>query len=378
MKILLTVSTFYPLKDGVQAVTEYLTKGLVKKGHEITVITSSVDGSPEEENIMGMRIIRVPVYTKYGLHFGNKKDHRRLILKLAEQADVLINVCTQTALTDFLYPVLKQIKCKKILHMHGMYDFHWHKTDFESLKIFAYKIWRHIRWGWLYFVNTRKFKQYDYVLQLHRFDDGYIFFKKHYAIDSVILENAANEQFYCQDTKSKQPYAICVSNYIPRKNQEMLLEAFYKSEAGRNMKLVLIGSTKTGYYEYLQKRNKELQDKYGAREVEMLSGISREKTVEYVRNASVYLMSSTWEAFSISLIEAMAAATPFISTDVGVARYLPGGVVVRTVQDMAYWLDMWQANPKVWEAFAQAGREYYAKNLTIESKVDLLNKIIEQ
>lgn len=376
MKILVTVSTFYPLKDGVQAVTEYLTKGLVQKGHEVTIVTSRVAGSPEEETAMGMRIVRVPIRTKYGVHLGNKKAYQQLILQLAQQADVMINVCTQTAFTDFLYPVLPQIKCKKILHMHGMYDFRWRKFDFESFRIFTYKIWRHLRWGWLYFVNKQKFKQYDHVLQLHKFDDGYVFFKKHYGIDSVILENAASEQFYCPNTAAKQPYAICVSNYIPRKNQEMLLEAFYQSQASKQMKLVLIGSSKTPYYEHLQKRNKELQKKYGKRKVELLTGISREKTIEYVRNASVYLMSSTWEAFSISLIEAMAAGTPFISTDVGVARYLPGGVIANTSEEIAYWLDVLYENSNVRKSLARAACAYYFKNLTVEGKITQLNQVL--
>ena len=378
MKILVTVNTFYPLKDGVQAVTEYLTRGLVQKGHEVTVVTSQVAGSPHEENNMGMKIIRVPVRTKYGIHRGDKNAYRRLILQLAQKADVLINVCTQTAMTDYLYPVLSQIKCKKILHMHGMYDFHWRRSDFNSCKVFAYKIWRHIRWGWLYFVSPGKFKQYDYVLQLHRFDDGYVFFKKHYGIDSVILENAADPQFYTPATQAKQPYAICVSNYIPRKNQEFLLEAFYKSQASRNMKLILVGSRETPYYAYLKKCQAKLQQRYGVREVEMLTNISREKTVEYVRNASVYLMSSTWEAFSISLIESMAAGTPFISTDVGVARYLPGGIIAKTPEDMAYWLEILQTNPEVSHALAAAGRDYYHKNLTVDSKVNQLEQLIKQ
>lgn len=377
MKIVFTVSTFYPRKDGVQAVTEYLAKGLAQKGHEVTIVTSCVSGYQNAEDFLGMHIIRVPVRTKYGIHLGNKKAYCQLILKLTANADVLINVCTQTAFTDFLYSVLPQIKCKKILHMHGMYDFHWQKTDFSSFKIFAYKVWRHVRWGWLYFVNKQKFKHYDHVLQLHRFDDAYVFFKKQYGIDSVILENAANEQFYCPNTRTKQPYAICVSNYIPRKNQEMLLEAFYKSKAGHDIKLILIGSSKTAYYKYLQRCNQELQQKYGARDVQLLTDVSREKTVEYVRNASVYLMSSTWEAFSISIIESMAAGTPFISTDVGVARYLPGGVIVNTSEEMAYWLDLWRENPVIWEALSQAGREYYTHHLSIQSKVDLLNRVIE-
>ena len=39
MKIVFTVHTYYPNKDGVQYVTQYLAEGLAKLGHDITVIT---------------------------------------------------------------------------------------------------------------------------------------------------------------------------------------------------------------------------------------------------------------------------------------------------------------------------------------------------
>lgn len=39
MRILVTVNTYYPMLDGVQAVTDYLTTGLAQRGHQITVVT---------------------------------------------------------------------------------------------------------------------------------------------------------------------------------------------------------------------------------------------------------------------------------------------------------------------------------------------------
>lgn len=68
MRILVTVNTFYPKLDGVQAVTDYLTTGLAKKGHQITVITTMSPGLPKEEFYKGIKIIRVNVYTKYALY----------------------------------------------------------------------------------------------------------------------------------------------------------------------------------------------------------------------------------------------------------------------------------------------------------------------
>lgn len=262
--------------------------------------------------------------------------------------------------------------------MHGMHDFHWHSTDFRSLKAFIYKVWRDIRWGILYFINSQKFQEYHYVIQLHKFDKAYIFFKKHYGIDSYIIENAAEDKFYSSDNHLKRLYAVCVANYQEIKNQEFLLEAFYKSKCSKKMKLVLIGSKKTAYYLKLQKKAFSLQKQYGIRDVQMLSGIPRQQIIELVKGASVFLMSSIKEAFSISLIEAMAAGTSFISTNVGVARYLPGGIVCETPEEMSYWLDLLCDNPEIRENLAKAGKLFYLKNLTINKQVDKLRQLIEE
>ena len=146
MRILVTVNTYYPMLDGVQAVTDYLTTGLAQRGHQITVVTPMSPGLPTKEIYKDITIIRVNVYTKYALYHGNRDDYRNLIIKLSKKNDVMINVCTQNALTDLLFPVLNQISCKKVLHIHGINDFKWRKSDFMDWKHFAYKIWKNFQW----------------------------------------------------------------------------------------------------------------------------------------------------------------------------------------------------------------------------------------
>lgn len=374
MKILITVSTFYPRKDGVQAVTEYLALGLKDKGHSVTIVTSSVPGEPCEAEYKGLKIIRVDVTTRFAMYFGNKKEYQALIIKLANNSDVMINVCTQNALTDYLYPVLDRIHCKKILHMHGIYDFKWHKTDIMSLKSFGYKIWRDIRWRQLYL--SRNFSKYDRIIQLHRFDNGYKFFLQHYHRQCDVLENAAEIEFSeITNVKKTSRYCICVANYSERKNQELILKAYYKAQTN-DLHMIFIGSRDNSYLDYLRRKNNELEKQYGEKDVLFLTDISRKETIEYVKNATIYLLGSTWEAFSISLIESMAAGVPFISTNVGVAKYLPGGVTVDNVEEMTYWIEMLANNQYLVESFGNAGHSYFMDHLTISEKVNELEGVI--
>ena len=380
MNILVTVNTFYPKLDGVQGVTEYLTLGLISKGYEVTLVTTKVDGCPSEEIYKGIKIIRTEVYTKYALYHGDKTKYQNLILKLAEDKDVLINICTQNALTDYLLPIIDRIKCKKILNLHGMHNFEWEKSDFMDFKHFAYKVWRNIRWSYLYKKNKNSFRKYDAVLQLHKFDSANIFFEKKYGIESYILENACNSELsICNLGNScKEKICICVANYTERKNQEFILRAFYNAKINNDWKLVFIGGRKNTYYEKLIELNENLSNTNKNRNVEFLVGLSRKDTIELIKKSSIYLMGSTWEAFSISIIEAMAASVAFISTNTGVTRYMPGGVVVENEEAMTYWIENFANHDIIRENYGAAGNEYYSNRLTISHKVDELDWILHK
>lgn len=378
MRILVTVNTYYPMLDGVQAVTDYLTTGLAQRGHQITVVTPMSPGLPTKEIYKDITIIRVNVYTKYALYHGNRDDYRNLIIKLSKKNDVMINVCTQNALTDLLFPVLNQISCKKVLHIHGINDFKWRKSDFMDWKYFAYKIWKNFQWWKLYQFNETAIKKYDAVLQLHRFDPGYIFFKKKYGIKSYILENACDKRLGEINGIHKGKYCVCVANYIIRKNQAFLIKAFYRAKLSSDWKLVLIGSEKNEYYNELIELSQKLEEKYGHRDIELKAGVSREETIDLVKRASIYLLGSTWEAFSISIIESMAAAVPFISTNTGITRFMPGGVVVDTVEGMSYWIELFAAHEEIRKYYGNAGHDYYQKHLTTKNKVDELEHILER
>lgn len=377
MDILITVNTYYPLKDGVQSVTGYLAEGLAKKGHKVTVVTPNY-GTVENETYNGVNIIRVQLYIKHTLYYGDKCGYVKKVKLLANKADVMINVCTQNPMTDLLFPILDDLKCKKILYMHGMYDPKWYLTTFKSIADIGHKIWNNMRWG-IYYRNSYKyFSKYNHIVQLHRFDFAYIFFKKRFNITSSIIENAAEDSFFeGSSTHTDNRYAICVANYMPRKNQEFVLKAFYQADIDPDFELIFIGSDANDYYKQLNRMNDELSKKYGEKRIRFLYGVSREKTIEYVKNAYLCLLGSTWEAFPITIVETMAAGVPFISTEVGIVKYLPGGVIIHSVEEMAYWISTFVSNKQIAHNLGLVGNIYAKHNLSISAKVEQLSLLLE-
>lgn len=378
MKIIITVASYYPDKNGVQAVTQYQAEGLVKKGHEVIVITKLIEGRENIEFHNGVKIIRTNIYNKYTLHFGNKNEYRNLILKESNDADVIIAICLQSVSADWLLGILDQIKCKKILYMHGMHDFKWYKHDFKTLIDFLKKLIRDIRWKTFYSFYLNKISKFDLVMHLHKQDDSYKYFEKHNLSKNIIIENCANDEFFYKTTytrKINENYILCVANYNSRKNQEMIIESFFKANT-KDYSLVLIGSKKNKYYYNLVNKIKRLSAIYGEKKVQLLTDIKRDEIPNYVSNASCYVMASTWEAFPISITEAMASGVPFISTNVGIIKFLPGGVIVDNIDEMSAWIETFIENQEISKQLGEIGKKYAVKNFRKDAKIDKIEENI--
>lgn len=386
MKIIVTCHSYYPNNDGVQFVTQYLCEGLVKKGHSVTVITNYYQNRnmSKEEIHNGVHIIRIDATTKHTIHKGNKTGYIQLIKKMSESNDIMVNVCTQCATTDWLLKELDNIKIPKILYNHSIWDFKYNREHFTSIKAILSKIWANIRWKIYYNINSSCFKKYDYVTQLHKMDYATIFFKKKYDIDSVIIENAAEHSFFDNnyDKKIELPtnYILNVSNYSKRKNQLKCLNIFLNANIGDEWELILIGSRENKYSKKLEKAYKKYK-KYNPKshkKVHILYEIPRKNISTYVKKSSIFLMTSKWEAFPISIVECMAAGVPFISSNVGIVQYLPGGVVCNNDKEYYFWLKEFTKNNQKKKEYGKRGHLEAIKNFSIEEKVKQLEDLLKR
>lgn len=380
MKILVTCFTYLPQRDGVQFVCEYLCEGLVSRGHEVTVLTYHHEGLPDHEDINGVHVERWPIFTEHMRHHGPKKEFVRRVVGQQDEYDALINVCTQTATTDWLLPHLEKISKPKLLHIHSIWDFEVHSWDRASFGALAHKLAANMRWGFFYRTNGANFRQYDRVFQLYEQDYSVADFLDWYGIRSEILENAAEDAFHIgapvpESARSKS--IVCVANFNKQKNQIALIKAFLDADIPDDWSLELVGSRKTEEFVKMREAEARLRAEKGlphdaahcCRPINYHVGVTREETVELVRKASAYAMSSMREAFPVSLIEAMSAGVPWVSTDVGIARYLPGGVVVRDAAGIAPVLSRLCVDGAERSRLGREGFEYAAEHFRIEDKV---------
>ena len=194
----------------------------------------------------------------------------------------------------------------------------------------------------------------------------------------IVFFNECDNEYVLKkyvETNAKK-YLISVANYSAVKNQKMILEAFYKANTG-SYALVLIGSTKNYYYDEVVKYKKYLERKFAEKEIYLLTQVKRNDIPSFIKNASIYLVASTFEEYSISIIETMSQAIPFISTNVGNAKLLPGGIIINSIEEMIGSINSLLRDDKYRNELGQMGKEYAYNNCTVTKALNNLETIIK-
>lgn len=374
MNILITVKTYWPEVNGVQNVTQYQAEGLAAKGHNVIVITSDCRGKYKSKEIHNkVKIIRLPIYDSNTIHHGNKKAFQRLILKLTQKCDVMFNVCLQGWAADWVIPILSKIPCRKVLMNHSMHDFVWRKSDFRTIKDFGKKIIKNIKYGIFYPTNWKYIMQYDAIAFSHEKDYALDYFIKHGYKNYCVLYNAVEDVFFEIESSEKSNIVLNVGTYNDRKNQLKTLELFYKADT-EDYELILIGMPDNDYYRELQHAKDNFDNVYGEKKVSVLCNVDSDKTTEFFKHAKIYMTNSTWECLPVSLIDALAGGAAYLSSDVGVIKYVPGGVIANTDEDMI--LELEKLIKGDWIKYGQVAKENSELNFRIKKQVDRLEEVL--
>lgn len=271
---------------------------------------------------------------------------------------------------------MNKIACKKVLYLHGIYDFKWTNKDKESFSRIASKIYYNIRRRKYYYKLKEYAKGYDKIIHLSSNDASMDYMIKNGVLNNIVIYNSAERAFF-EKTKTKRDrrYFLQVANYAEHKNQEFSLESFYKSNCD-DVKMIYVGSSKNMYYDKLIDLNKKLSLKYGEKDVEFLVGVEREDLIKLFKNAMAIILSSRVEKFPMVVVEGLACGVPFISTDCGSINNIPGGKVVYSIDEMSQYMEKYLNNTTELEKLIKEGQEYSEKHFSLERNVKkLLNEL---
>ena len=389
MKILFVSENYYPQTSGVPIVVKYLAEGLAIKGHHVAVATQNSGNTVKQETINGVEVFRFDLHENFFKQYkGNIRAFVNFVVKYSAEATII--ECTRCITTDLLLPHISQIKGNKFFHVHGISGLTPGKKLFELKSDFKHTIGNtyNVVSSFIYYNCTLKkaLPYFKATLSLSDVDYGIEYLRK-YSKKNYILDNAADDTFFdngnCMRniidkyvTLANKRYMISCANYTHIKNQKGIITQFYKSASSKKNSLVCIGSQETPYYHECIEINEELKKLYGPRDVHLLIGVDRNDIPAIINYGVLYLVGSTWEQYSISIIEAMSRGVPFISTNVGNARLLPGGITIDSIEEMHRAIDSLLINNTEYENLSENGRKFAFENCRKSVAVDKLEKII--
>lgn len=387
MKIVFTTHTYWPRKDGVQYVTQYMAEGLVKRGHQVVVFApqgKSKETITEEHN--GVRIIRPFFKQKFTLYFGKNRSYKEALLDQCKDSDCMINCAVQSPFNNFVLPLLSNINVQKVLYLHGVYDYRFPQN--MRAKAIIKKALLNVRWFLFYHRNASRFSRYDKMINITQDSLNSNFFKKIGVFVPTYIINNAVEDF----DKVKQmanvlerlaltgkKYFLNVANFNERKNQLMLIKAyaeFYK-KTNMDVHLVLIGGTiGTDGYEYANECKALISELNCKSKIHFLENMPREDTKVLIKSCYCAVMSSTYEVYPIFLAESLSCAHPFISTNVGSVNQMAGGIVVNNCQEFVRSMIKITSDDNCYHDLMIEGKEYAQKHFSQEEKIIELEKVL--
>lgn len=386
MRILFAVHTYYPDKNGVQMVTEYIAEGVAKQ-HDVEMLVgisavkiNDTETYPEYEEHNGVKIHRIHAeLADNHVFIGDKEEYIRQVHR--EDIDMLVVVCTQSWPFDWIIPELDSIKCKKVLYSHGFsayreqYPF---SQDLLGLHLNAFR--DHVYWNKYYKECYKHLNRFDLVTYLSKSSSSYKYSIKHDLTNGVLLGNAVEDSMFdnCSlehiDDNSEAIKYIYVANYDANKNHMMLLHAFYES-AGDSDTLTMIGGMGGDFYDALVKENDKLSSHGTDTRVKILFGVDRQGIRDALEQSDVFVCTSLHEEFPLMLCEAAAKGLGIISNKVGNASEFDGIVTFDDYNGLCSAIKSYTYMDRI--ASGRKLRKYAEQNFRIEDKVAFFLKIIE-
>lgn len=379
--ILFAVHTYYPQMNGVQFVTQYVAEGLAKKGYSVTVITNQISGAAKEETVNDVMIYRIRIDGRYKFRFkGDKEKYHRLISNI--RPDVFIPVCTESWPYDWIVHKLDKLPCRTILYTHGYSEYHDRYGIFDRLKQGQLRTALYFLGCKIYYMIAPYFiRKFDLVIYITEHEEAYYFAQKKGLTNGAVLSNAVDDRFwsgshdFTKTHKDEKIRILNVGNYADVKNQKYLLEIFYKT-SHPNLELHCVGSKRTDYYKSLCNLKNDLDAKYGKRDVFLHVGIAREDVIKLFFECDMYVMTSKWEAFSVSICEAAASGLPIIAAPVGNTRDFTGVIIAEAEEDFVKAIKRLADSEEERTDRGNKLREFAYLNCRIEDKIAWMDKEI--
>ncbi len=354
MRVLITVPTFPPFNSGLGNAVLRQAQLLTARGWQVVVTTEGACRSTCEHDD-GIRVERFQVKGANFLANPIRGDVNGYLKFLrSEPFDVLMMNAWQTWSTDICLDHLDALPGKKVLLTHGLAT-NVYLTPTPIRSAARYLLWRP------YALRLRSvLRRLDALIALardgcdSRFDD--VRLARSLGIPLHIVPNALPD-YAVAKLGHTLPIAersglISVGSYDWFKGHDFVLCAYAKSAAMNRLPIRFFGQKINETTDHLR----SLASRLGVRDqyVEFNAGVSGGELFEHYRKSLVFVGGSHTECQPLTILDAMAAGTPFVARATGCINILPGGLAVVDANEAAQAIDRLLAT-ELWQTFSVAG-----------------------
>lgn len=381
-RILITTFTFPPERNGVSHVAEAQAYGLAKRGYEVVVATAHVPARRDMACPPNVEIREFDTSQRSRQASSQITDYERFIASF--DGDAILCQAWQIWSTDLaIRAFASNRRPKRIMVSHGFSaaDIKWTPRGVARwlrLRPYVKSLPAMLR-GFDHVTFLSALTNRDWFYD-HRIMDQ--LGMKHY---SVVPNGVHLDRFCDHDERARRfrqahqlgeaPVVLNVSNYDPRKNQQLAVDAFLAAGCS-DATLVLIGSEFNDYSRSVQAAYERAGGGRAGR-VLFLERISNDDIASAYCAADLFVCSATWELQPLVVLDAMASRLAFVSTDVGCVSELPGGEVVQGKTEMAATMRRLLGDSAARRQLAESGRAASLARYNWEANLDRYEHIID-
>lgn len=371
---------------GVANVAHRQAKHLAQQGHRVTVVTASEERNDANSTSQeGIRVIRLPVRTGRFPAYGAgdalgvrqsqvRKQYEDLLIN--SSADVLVSHSWQAWNTDWAMDIAGKLNLPVCLYSHG--------TSVNDTT--GQTGW--LRWlRWRHYVLVRMpqaLRRISLLIILDSHADNNRFYDvtlaRRYGTQTETVANCGSTDLQWAEPwqpvgLKTQNMALSVGQFTPQKNPAQVLATFIR-HAPPDWTLVLCGPIRTKYLQQLETLYSKTAKRRQTPSVLFLTSLSQTQLMGLYKRADLFLSSSRTEAQPLVVLDAMAASVPFLSSDVGCVRNLPGGMVARNAREFNLKAEVLMSDPQLRKSLSGAGRRAYETTFNAAATLGRLEHVL--
>jgi glycosyltransferase involved in cell wall biosynthesis len=350
-KILICTQSYYPFQNGIAEVTKNLAEQFVENGYEVVVATQQHPLSNKEFILNGVRVKSFNIFGSllYGITGSDIEEYIELVKQ--QDYDILNIHCAQIWVFDVLIDYLEKIDRIKIFTSHGL-----SLIQNEVFKGYEAHLMRGLN-------------SIDKIVCLSKGVIDYVFFKKNFERKTVVIPNGVSVTKLLEEKNkissfqlpASSDYVVNISNHTPQKNHSLF---FNIARLQKELLFVNIGRGYTTERYHLDKVGIKGGCYYACKlkaltssNVKLYTDVDRSVLLNLLANAKIFLLSSTWEQFPISILEAMAFGVPWVSTEVGNLKELDGGLTFTSSKDATSKIQTLLTEKEQYKELSRAGKK---------------------